>query len=301
VKHAFGQTRRANKLTQVDVLDPIQPNKRMMVSSKEPLEQACLEEAHRRFTQVQTPALNLPSSQQLDSLHIGSMAFHQILDGTYPYHQLQDPYTAKLFKQLRQPVGMVEVQSQMPDEYKYGWQWARESTASSLLGVHFGHYIAAIKDIITEKINHLMATTPMIMGMSPQRWRHALNVMLEKVDGNCSVEKLQIIMLFEADFNNNNKWIGRTVMQNAEQMDKLVPEQYCSRSQKAVGTQCLNKQLFYDYIWAMQIPAALCPIDVKSCYDCIVLLIAALALCRLGAMVSAMQSMVSTLATTASC
>jgi len=85
---------------------------------------------------------------------------------------------------------MVEVQSRMPDEYKYGWQRARESTASSLSGVHFGHYIAAIEDAITEKINCLMATIPMITGMSPQRWRHALNVMLEKVAGNCSVEKL---------------------------------------------------------------------------------------------------------------
>jgi len=52
----------------------------------------------------------------------------------------------------------------MPDEYKYGWQWARESTASSLSGMHFGHYIAAIEDTITAKINHLMATIPMIMG-----------------------------------------------------------------------------------------------------------------------------------------
>jgi len=191
---------------------------------------------------------------------------------------------------------MVEVQSRMPDEYKYGWQRARESTASSLSGVHFGHYIAAIKDTITAKINRLMATIPMITGMSPQWWRHALNVMLEKVARNCSIEKLRIIMLFEADFNNNNKWIGRVVMRNVEQMDEVVPEQYGSRAQKAAGTQCLNKRLFYDYMRAMRIPAALCSNNAKSCYNRIVLLIAALALCRLGAMVSVMQSMVSTLA-----
>jgi len=32
-----------------------------------------------------------------------------------------------------------------------------------------------------------------------------LNVMLEKLTGNVNVEKLWIIMLFEADFNHNNK------------------------------------------------------------------------------------------------
>jgi len=191
---------------------------------------------------------------------------------------------------------MVEVLPRTPDEYKHGWQKARESTALSLSGVHFGHYIVAIEDVITKKINLLMATIPMIMGISPQWWRHALNVMLENVARNCLVEKLQIIMLFEADFNNNNKWIGQEVMWNAKKLDKVVPEQYGSCSQKAAGTQCLNKWLFYDYIWAMRIPAALCSNDTKSCYDHIVLLITALALCRLGAVASAMQSMVTTLA-----
>jgi len=76
--------------------------------------------------------------------------------------------------------------------------------SSSLLGLHFGNYIARVEVVLTEKINWLMATIPLLMGISPLQWHHALNVMLEKVTGNCVVEKLQI-MLFEADFNNNNK------------------------------------------------------------------------------------------------
>jgi len=61
-----------------------------------------------------------------------------------------------------------------------------------------------------------MVTIPLLTGISPIQWHHALNIMLKKVAGNCAVEKLHIIMLFEADFNNNNKWIGQAVMQNAE-------------------------------------------------------------------------------------
>jgi len=56
-----------------------------------------------------------------------------------------------------------------------------------------------------------------------------LNVMLQKQVGNINVEKLRIIVLFEADFNTNNKWIGRAVMYKAKQLKALVPEQYSSQ------------------------------------------------------------------------
>jgi len=56
--------------------------------------------------------------------------------------------------------------------------------------------------------NVTMANIPLKTGYSPARWREGLNVMLEKSPGNFNVKKLRIILLFEADFNSNNKWIG---------------------------------------------------------------------------------------------
>jgi len=56
--------------------------------------------------------------------------------------------------------------------------------------------------------NATMADLPMRMGYSPRRWREGLNVMLEKIPGNFNVDKLQIILLFEADFNANNTPVG---------------------------------------------------------------------------------------------
>jgi len=127
-------------------------------------------------------------------------------------------------------------------------------------------------------------------------WKLALNVMLEKLAGNNNVEKLLIIMLFEADFNNNNKWLGQAAMKLAEEHNLLAPEQYRSRQNKVAITQCLNKQLFYDYHQFTWQPAALCANDAKSCYDRIVLIIAALSLYQLGAPKSAVHSMIQTLA-----
>jgi len=83
--------------------------------------------------------------------------------------------------------------------------------------------------------------------MALEHWKQTLNVMLEKLAGNDNVEKLQIIMLFEADVKNNNKWIGKVTMQLAEDNSLLAPEQYRSRKNRAAIMQCLNKRLFYNY------------------------------------------------------
>ncbi len=107
--------------------------------------------------------------------------------------------------------------------------------------------------------------------------------MLQKQLGNIQVEKLCIIILFKADFNMNNKWIGRTIMYKAKQLKILAPEQYGSQKEKAANIQSLNKHLFYDTVQFRRQLVALCSNDAKSCYDRIILLIAALTMCRLGA------------------
>jgi len=66
--------------------------------------------------------------------------------------------------------------------------------------------------------------------------------------GNFNVKKLRIILLFKADFNANNKWIGQAVMYKAEQVHLLAEEQFGSCKFKLAIYQCLNKQLFYDLI-----------------------------------------------------
>jgi len=119
--------------------------------------------------------------------------------------------------------------------------------------------------------------------------------MLEKTPGNFNVEKLQIILLFKANFNANNEWIGWVVMLNAKTLNLLVDEQYGSRRNKAAVLQCLNKGIFYDLLWQWKRLAVLCSNNAKSCYDWITLLAAALCLCRLGAPINAVQCMTKTI------
>jgi len=103
-------------------------------------------------------------------------------------------------------------------------------TSSSLSGVHFGHYIAGTFNLDILVNNRKMADIPLLSGYLPERWQHGLNVMLEKAPGDFNLERLRIILLFEADFNSNNKWIGRAVMRRAEELSLLAPEQYGSHN-----------------------------------------------------------------------
>jgi len=73
-------------------------------------------------------------------------------------------------------------------------------------------------------------------------------MLLEKQPENLNVERLRIILLFEGDFNNNNKWLGQAVMFHAKDHNLMAPEQYGSRKEKSPAIQCLNKQLLYNYV-----------------------------------------------------
>jgi len=278
------------------VICPDSDGGRRECTEKHDLEAACLAEAGRHFTQVQhTPFLTEPLLSIFGETGTKKREFRQVLEGTFKVPATCDRLTQQFLLAVRRPRKVQEVTQRSETEYLQGWRKARESTSSSMSGIHFGHYIAGTFNPEILIINRTMADIPLTTGYSPDRWKHGLNVLLEKVPGNVNIEKLRIILLFEADFNANNKWIGRAVMQRAEECSLLAPEQYGSRNRKSAIIQCLNKCLFYDLLRFHCQPAALCSNDAKSCYDRITLLAAALCLCRMGATIPAVTSMVDTL------
>ena len=76
-----------------------------------------------------------------------------------------------------------------------------------MLGIHYGHYKAAIQYDISTKILAQQLTVVARSGIPPESWRVGLQVMLEKIVGVCLVEKLQAIQLYEADFNCYNQFV----------------------------------------------------------------------------------------------
>ena len=102
-------------------------------------------------------------------------------------------------------------------------------------------------------------------------------------------------LLIEADFNLNNKYIGRDMLCKAEKALLLANEQYGSRKRKTAILHALNKRLTFDILRQQKKGSAICSSDLKSCYDRIVHSFAALAMRRAGAAESATVSMFKTL------
>jgi hypothetical protein len=166
--------------------------------------------------------------------------------------------------------------------FKQGWLKCKEHTAAGPSGIHFGHFIAACKHPELLNIECDMANFPLRTGYSPVRWQQGVEVMLLKQHNNFNVNKLRAILLFEADFNFNNKRIGRALMWKAEDEQWLAPEQYGSRKNHSAIDHCLNKRLSFDILRQYKQSGAICVNDMKGCYDRIVHSVASLCMQRWG-------------------
>jgi hypothetical protein len=81
-----------------------------------------------------------------------------------------------------------------------------EKTPPSPSGRHVGHYIACIdlKDelsVLLAAVHAAMMSITLAEGFCPERWRQAIDIMLEKFPGVPRINKLRIIQLLQADLN----------------------------------------------------------------------------------------------------
>ena len=92
------------------------------------------------------------------------------------------------------------------------------------MGTHFGHWKAGHLDDEIAKVHTALANVSYLSGYSPKRWQRGVNTLIPKEAGNFRVEGLRTILLYEADFNFNNKILGLRMMQNAEREGILARE-----------------------------------------------------------------------------
>ena len=118
---------------------------------------------------------------------------------------------------------------------------------------------------------------------------------LVKKPGNYKVADMRTIVLYEADFNQNNKLLGRSTMFNAESLGLLADEQYGSRKSHSAIEHGVNKCLTFDLLQQKWHPGSLCSNNAKSCYDCIVHLVASISMQCIGAPLMPIVSMFSTI------
>jgi hypothetical protein len=158
----------------------------------------------------------------------------------------------------------------------------KEKTSSGISGIHFRHMKACALDKALADFEATISHIPYNTGLVPTEWKQGVGVMLHKKTNNNQIDKLRTIVLTEADYNFNNKKLGRDAIAHAERNNLIAPEQYGSRKGKQAIDQALNKRLSYDILRMTRQPGALCSNDAKSCYDRVLHSIVALAFRRIG-------------------
>ena len=186
-------------------------------TSKHEIERALLVENERRFNQAKdTPFLQLPLAMLVGLVGTG-LAVEAILQGKFVIPPNMDYWAAKLIPHLARPQAVRQRPPRENDgisieNHCSGWEKAKEYTSSGPSGLNFGHFKAGARHPEIAEFEAIMTSIPYETGLSPARWQRGTNVMLEKKKGNFNVDKLRAILLYEADFNQNNKYIGREMM-----------------------------------------------------------------------------------------
>jgi hypothetical protein len=116
-----------------------------------------------------------------------------------------------------------------------------------------------------------MVQLPLKHGFSSSRWRECTDDVLEKIPGQPKLEKMRIIMLFEADFNYMLKLVwGWRLVHRAEDEKLLGHSQHASRPGRQCTDACLEKLLLYEHALLTWTSMITVDNDARSCYDWII-------------------------------
>jgi hypothetical protein len=89
-------------------------------------------------------------------------------------------------------------------------------------------------------IHAAMMTVPLATGLCPERWKKAIDVMLEKIPGVVRSNKLQIIQLLEADL---NQVLRIASARNIAKLAKIISDHQYGCAHATCMTPVLNKLL----------------------------------------------------------
>ena len=154
-----------------------------------------------------------------------------------------------------------------PDDFKCFWRKVNKFTSSSMSGVHYGHYKAAIQDELVSEALTLQLTVVARSGIPPENWSVGLQVMLEKKAGVRLVQKLCAIQLYEADFNCYNQFIfGQNAMQTLTDSG-YIPEELFSQKGSTAEDAKFDKTLMANLSRQACHPMIVTSADAAYCYD----------------------------------
>jgi hypothetical protein len=184
--------------------------------TKGDMEQALLAESNVQFRQASdTPAMTALFP------HLGlygiSEDADQILAGTFQPPATLSYWTKQWIAELARPpyFETMPVDRSLED-FTAGWDKSKERTASSPFGLGFTNYKSHALNKALTQIDFHLASIPFRTGASPPHWQQGMNAWILKKPNEYRVTKMQTNLLYDASFNQNNKWTGRAAMSHSE-------------------------------------------------------------------------------------
>jgi hypothetical protein len=114
-----------------------------------------------------------------------------IFEGNLKYADLSDSAIHEIVEQLRKHPAIDKILKPLvtPEDFESAFKCVPEKTVSSFSGRGVHHYKACAEDSydrlsdIQVELHAAMMTVPLYAGFCPERWKQAVDVVLEKVPG----------------------------------------------------------------------------------------------------------------------
>jgi hypothetical protein len=224
--------------------------------------------------------------------HTGdSQTAQYIYDGTLELDALSDGAINAIVAQLRELPAIDQILKPVvtPEDFKSAFKCVPDKTALSLSGRGVHHYKACAEgsyDGLVEiqvEVHATMMKVPFDAGFCPERWKQAVDVMLEKLPGIPRSDKLRIIQLLEADLNQVLRIaFSRNITRLAKDHEGIILEHKYGRAHKTGMTPVLNKLLTIKILIQKKVEGIVFDNDSKGCYNRIISGIALACLKRIG-------------------
>ena len=197
----------------------------------------------------------------------------QIILGEYICPDDIDPHTLALLTSIGE-MGRTVISGAVctdvaitPNDCQTFWRRINKNTSSSPSGQHHGHWMPIaqcpdLAELVTDQMNLIIHS-----GIPPARWGVVLQILLEKVAGNCMVSQLRSIQLYEMDYNWFNKIIFHDQAMEALKVSGFLPEEHFSQKESLAEDACFDKILTLDLARQSRQPLSITSVDAAQCYD----------------------------------
>ena len=268
IRSGYGVTKQG--LATLDTPDPNTGGRRLITDADE-IHRYLLERNEKHFSQATFttfgdagpgfPYID-PNNSESDK-HIDDM-----LDGVFEPWDSASPYVREFLKELKCKVtDELNVKLNLAD-FKQLFKTIPENTASSVSGLHYGHYRVLSKmddDTIIGVLFDILNIAFLTHSPLP-RWQHATQLMLEKGKGP-AIENLRIIQLLEADMNWLLRYLwGRKLDRHAMDAGVYNEAQFASPG-KLCHSAIVNKVIFFDLLRQTKQYGALMDNDATAAFD----------------------------------